>query len=832
MSKNKPHTKFIIAAGFLIVISLSILGFTLIYNELVSLSKTSNSETEGKELVMISNILASLYETEATGSLLMGTDTEKTEARYDSIIGDVCSQIDYLKQSAQDSVLFLHLDSITDLVLLKRNNIFQMHQLLDSINNNTIVSTETNITQHKTFDDLEQLFTRSVESKEDTSIIVSDKKSFFKRVKAVFKDQTSDSIINISKNQTTKIDSAYIPTMLDPIKQYVSTIIQDNSIKNAKFTKELVYRQNAMQRVNNELTIQINKILNDIENKIYINTLTNLHKKEEALSKSSKILSNIGILAIFSTILFIILAWRSLSKSQKYRREIEKEKKHVESLLKAREILILSITHDIKAPISSIIGFIELLYKKNLPEKEKYYIENMQNSAEHILQLVKNLLEYHALDCNDNETEKMVFFPCRLMNDICSSFMPIAKKKNIKLEFNCDIKNIPNYQGDPYRIRQIANNLLANAVKFTPEGGLIVVSESIILGKEKKDDILKISIKDNGMGIKKEDQESIFHAFIRLDAHSHIEGSGLGLAITVKLIELLKGQIKLVSEYGHGAEFIVSIPLEKKDPIINKTNDDDDDDENIELYDKTNYNDKKILFIDDDIVQLNLYSEIFRQEGFDLTVCSNSLKALFLIEANSYDMIFTDIQMPEMNGFELVERIRNANFNDSKALPIIALSANSNISERKFIAAGFSGFLSKPFGVNQIMDVVRTHLGNGRFSKIKNAATSTGKGFNELIKFAGEDKDAGIRIVESFLSENKKNVSILEEAFLNEKWDLLKQTSHRMLPLMRMVANERLTQLLFEFETGSKDKKGLEELIILINNLLKDGENYISKSYN
>lgn len=820
MSKKINPTKVIVVVGFIMLISLSLFGIALIYNELVKFSEASDTTGERRELVIISNTLADLYRAESAGNLLAAERLPNIRQEYDSLMTQVYVQIDSLKKITDQEDLRIHLDSVVTLLGQKEQNTFKMFQLLDSINKRStkMQQSKTTILSKKDIDDLDRLLKETTQNQDTTVTIKTQKKSFLRRVKDVFNKQVEDSAIHISRNQLQSIDSIYVPTVVDTVVQYVNEIVFENEKKNLLYTHQLVSRQSKMHKMNEELTTQINKVLRDVELREFNVTINVLKEKEDTLKRSSEIVSIIGMLALGTTILFIILTLRSISKSQRYRREIEAAKKYAEDLLAARERLILTITHDIKAPLSSIIGYMELLYNSKLQEKERYYLENMQHSAEHVLQLVKNLLDYHALESDKQEINEMSFFPATLLKDISQSFVPLAKKKDIKLHYDCKISDSQSYESDPYRIRQIINNLLSNAVKFTPLSGTVTLSSSIVKS-EKPEDTLRVSVKDTGIGIKKEDQQAIFEEFRRLD-NGGIEGSGLGLTITRKLVHLLKGSITVASAIGKGTEFVLTIPLKKSENGVVQE---------IVQPEGISVNtggEKKILFIDDDVVQLNLYAEILRRERFTPIICVNPVEALDLIHTTRFDMIFTDIQMPGMNGFELVERIRMSSSADSKLIPIIALSAASDISEEKFKEAGFSGFLPKPFTANQMMAVIQKFLGTGIYSRIER---KTGKGFVALMKFANDDKDAGSAIIQSFISENHKNVDILQSAFSEGDWETVKQVSHRMLPLMRMISANDVVKLLSQFEKGLQDVDKGNDLLEKVKVLLKEAEEYLSK---
>jgi len=829
--KRKRHTKGLVIMGFIIMISLCILGIVLVYSELLNFSKVSNSTAGREELVTTNSLLISLYKVESIGNLLMTGAHPDVSIEYDSLMRSAYTQIDSMKSVTNDTIVISHLDSITGLLKLKKENILRMVLLLDSINleppKEVVKKTAISKLDNKTLEDiLKQSTIKSVSNVEleDSTFVKTGKKKFFDRVRNVFSNKPDSSLV-VSKKKEEKMDSLLIPVLVDTLTQYMQEFSWKYEERRRSLTRQFVDRQNLMYKANEELSSQISIILRSIEERESETSTALAEEKDTTLKRSSKIVSVIGILASITTLVFLIMTLTSISNSQRYREQLEDAKKYTEDLLKARERLIFSITHDIKAPISSIIGYMELLSKNKLSEKEKYYIENMQRSSAHILELVRNLLDYHSLESDKQEIQNMPFYPVILLKDIYQSFIPLAQKSDIDIRFDYDMKEEQCYESDPFRIRQICENLLSNAVKFTGSNGKIGFSASITPIDENIDS-LQFSVKDTGQGIKKEHQEIIFEEFSRLDFHKGtVEGSGLGLTITKKLISRLNGTISLVSEWGKGSEFTVKIPLKRTEKKQYNNN----DAPSLPAHKITSNGEKKILFIDDDIVQLNLYSELLKDEGFQTIICQNSLDALSLIQTNQFDLIFSDIQMPDMNGFELVDRIRMGTFAGAQTVPVIALSGNSMISEQKFKEAGFSGFISKPFTSGSILEVVHRFFGVKDY-QCPSITEKKGKGFSALMEFASEDIEAGKAIVHSFIEESNKNIQIITEASTGNDWEVIKKTAHKMLPLMRMISAEDLVVILVEIENGSKDHEKINQLIQLTKEQLHAAEEFINMS--
>jgi CheY-like chemotaxis protein len=442
--------------------------------------------------------------------------------------------------------------------------------------------------------------------------------------------------------------------------------------------------------------------------------------------------------------------------------------------------------------------------------QDNYYIGNMQQSATHILDLVQNLLDFHSLEINEQKPDQLAFSPSILLSDIYQSFIPDAQKKALQLDFRSDVEKDVQYVSDPYRIRQIINNILSNAIKYTPSQGSIVFSARLLRDDPEKTG-LQIAVQDTGPGIREEDRQRIFEAFKRLDyTGSGIEGFGLGLNISIKMAQLLGGSITVDSTVGEGSVFTLVLPLypvhpAETPPVTNRSID--------------------ILFIDDDTIQLDLVSRITGREGMKPHTCSCSLDALQLLQEKHFDLIFSDIQMPDMNGFELVERIRRADFAGAKTIPIIGLSAHSYVPQARLKEAGFSAFLVKPFTFDQLIQTIHHYTAGQPVD-----CPEKPKGFASLIAFAGDDWEAGKTIIQSFISNNQKNYQWLEQAFANDDWETVRNISHKMLPLMKMISTGPVIALLEKYNAGSQDKEDQTLFLHFIKESIQEAAQFINKS--
>ena len=834
MNQSK-NTKLLVIIGYGLMVGLAIFGIIWIYSELVRFLDASEQPKQRNEFVMLSNTLAKMYQAEGTGGLLAIATNPELYSDYNLQMENVFQQIDSLQSISQDEYLNEQMDSLNMFLLKKQQNTSAMVELMKSYETNTIREiTSTSVLSKYNTDKLDSLLVHSTQQSQDTSMMVGEKKKFLQRLGEAFRPSQGDTIRQISVSSAKSIQALELAALKDTIIDFIQEVNEISLKKNAILFSQIMKKQNQLYQINDSTTAKINQIMRDLEEKEQANILQLMMMRTQTLERSSFIVSIIALVAIIVAIVFMSWILHSISINQRLHREIEASKNKVEQLLLSREQLIFSITHDIKAPISSIIGYLELMIKDKPTSKGTYYIENMQQSSSHILDLVRNLLDLYSFDVNQQRIDKLPFYPFVLLRDIYDSFIPVANKKGVQLECAIDIDKNENYLSDPYRIRQIVGNILSNAVKFTPQGGLVSLSASLV--KKQMQTSLQLAIKDTGSGIKEEDKERIFDAFERLDySGTEIEGTGLGLSISHKLIQFLKGNITVHSTFGEGSAFNITIPLA---PIsIEKVTEQEPPPSETrgkamrmtmgQQIIRLNKKRLKILFIDDDAIQLNLYSELLKQEKMTAYTCSGSLEALRLLQKERFDIIFSDIQMPDMNGFELVERIRMSNIEEVREVPIVGLSANSHLDEAKYKEAGFYEFLPKPFTPNQLFNIIYRYT--GKENKKVNTSPTKGKGFDALIEFAGGDLTAAESIMRSFIEENKKNQGILSDAFDHEDWETVKKISHKMLPLMRMISARRIVSFLQDYENGSKSTEHRLSLLNSIKQKVKDAENYLEQ---
>lgn len=425
-----------------------------------------------------------------------------------------------------------------------------------------------------------------------------------------------------------------------------------------------------------------------------------MNGRAEVKRRASLILGGIAATAIVLMLLFVWILWRDINRSNRYKRELEEANRSNEALLAAREKLMLTITHDIKAPLSSIMGYIDLLVRLTGEKRQGLYLRNMKASADHLLSLVGNLLDFYRLDANKVEINEVAFNPGELFAQIGAGFAPVAAAKGIGLQTRIDPSAECEVAGDPFRIRQITDNLLSNALKFTDRG-------SVTIAAELHEGNLIFSVKDTGRGIARAERERIFGEFVRLSSAQGVGGVGLGLSIVDRLVKLLGGRIYLESQPGRGSKFMVRVPVKSAAGVPSERKGEAPAGSG-PAASPTGFSGIRCLLVDDDALQLEMAGAMCRQSGCEVECCAYPEYAAKLVAEHRFDVVLTDIQMPGTDGFEVLARIRAV----CPELPVVAVSARSD-NRADYLGRGFAAVVRKPFSAGELTDAIRVALGRG-----------------------------------------------------------------------------------------------------------------------
>ena len=721
-----------------------------------------------------------------------------------------------LKKCLGNDSATVRIDSLEYLVQMKRQNTFILMRIMGNADADRFYMDKVkSLSQGHDSVMMKQKALEIKEDKETVYEVVKTKKTFFGRLGDAFRKQRYDTVHvarhsrkNVSDSLSHNVDIA--DTVADVLKQ----IRQQQAMYERRASSNIKRREQRQQIMGIELTQRISQIMADIRADEHNALQESLDKDREA---RQDVLLKIILLAIAAAATAIVLSSyirRSIRREREYRRNIEEAKDETERIMRQREQLLLTITHDIKAPAASISGFIELLKGGHLDRQMQLYIDNIGTSARHLLNLVGALLDYHRLDAGKVEPHPVPFCPNRLVADCVEAMKPQAAEKGLEIRVRADDEKLDRmYKGDTFRIKQIIDNLTGNAIKYTAEGSITVTVDMearTVDGWQ----WIKICVNDTGRGMTREESERVFKAFTRLSDAQGTEGVGLGLAITKELVEILGGKIKLVSEKGKGSCFIVFLPLESGEEY-NEDKKSDDKGQTQKSF-ATTIGNKNILVVDDDRLQLNLLTEMLgridKQKLFTVKAMTHASEALKEIDSFRPDIMFVDIEMPEMSGTEFLKRIAKG-----RRQRIFAMTAHEPTIKQELLACGFDGCLFKPFSINELAKALSVEIKE----EIKGKSTDK---FGQLTAFAEGDKDAEREIFSGYISELEEFIGLLGNAKADDLRRKVAHVAHKSLPLMKMIDSricERLVALSPKYVEKLSDKELSEDVLIMKNEFIK-----------
>nr|WP_306562701.1 ATP-binding protein [Bacteroides intestinalis] len=715
---------------------------------------------------------------------------------------------------SSDNSDILRTDSLIGLLREKDANTVRLLRTLSEANDSMISAREVEqiIAEQDTII-TQQRVQRRVTARRDTVVTQPKKKGFFRRLGEVFVPPRKDSAVQVQTTLEVATDTvldAYNP--VDSLHAKLRTVAQQRKATNSVMQR----RKRTLQRLDHVLSARIDSLLKGYEQETLLRAREEAEYQKAVRHRSATIISGIAAGAVALSVIFLVMIWRDVTRSNRYRRQLEEANRFAEELLASREKLMLAITHDFKAPLGSIMGYADLLSRLTVDGRQRFYLDNMKTSSEHLLKLVTDLLDFHRLDLHKAEINRVTFHPARLLEEIYVSFEPLTSAKGLSLKCEIDPELKGTFISDPLRLRQIVNNLLSNAVKFTSEGGITLTASFVPKGDPAfSGNHLKLSVIDTGKGMEPGDRERIFQEFTRLPGAQGEEGFGLGLSIVRMLVQLLEGRIEVDSVLGKGSTFTLRIPLY---PVaLNDTS---------EVNEQKNENSSSspaqtpalhILLIDDDRIQLTLTSAMLVQSGITSVACLQLDELLEALRTDTFDVLLTDVQMPAMNGFDLLNLLRASNIPQAKTIPVIAVTARSDMQREEFLKHGFAGSLHKPFMVNELLaelDIEKretglvtpqNHIGTDAVQTDKvatEAVPASALNFSALTAFSGDDPDAAKSILESFVTETRLNADRLRQALDVEDTDGIAAMGHKMLPLFTLLGANELVALLKELEAS------------------------------
>ena len=646
------------------------------------------------------------------------------------------------------------------------------------------------------------------EAKKTTVEVLKTRKGFFRRLADAFKKEHAETLSVKQDSNRAVIDSVTTPVnVAGNVANILEQIDRKEKVETQDHKQNINREMEELKMVSAKLALRSAKHLSDVHQREKDAMQESISKAMEARKHLLWQMELLAIVAFLAIVVMIWLIWRDAKKEHIYQENLEAANEEIQRIMNQRERLLLTITHDIKAPAASISGFIDLMkdYVSNPQGIE--CLHNIKNSAAHLSHLVASLLDYHQLENGLMKVQPTSFSPAQLVAESVEGMRLRAEEKGLEISFECKMKGMGTsdspmkkefFRADAFRIRQILDNLVSNAIKYTDQGSVTIQAQvSKVMGKP----MLTLSVKDTGKGMTSEEKQKVFHAFTRLKSAQGIEGTGLGLSITQELVSLLGGEIILHSTQGKGSTFIVTIPVEPapKEETQNKNQTGVGDDKALDSNPEEKENDSaspqvseekkkkpefanhKILILDDDKLQLQLLQEMLRRivgDTWQVFACNHVMDALTTLHNEQPALMLMDIEMPEMNGMDMIAHINHTQ------MMVVAMTAHDTSILEQLLKAGFDDCLFKPFSMEKLSDILGIE-------------SQPQPQLDALLAFAGGDEEAAKEILDTVKQELAAHLENLKEDVEEESLstDRIGKAAHKLLPIATMMQMRCLEEL-------------------------------------
>ncbi len=821
-------TRIKILVGYALLAVVLVSATWMVYDNTRSLSAVNEaSERLMARRDIVDSLVFTMLETaNAERSVLLG-DAGKWQ-RFDEALGSSAANAMRLRPLLADTLKQQRLDSLITLLKAKRENTLLVMKELnndcrDIYYNNKLEALHSGrdsiVISPQTKERHEQ--------HETVYEVVKTKRGFFRRLGDAFRKQHTDTVSTTRlTHQPSTATINHRLNIADSVANVLAEIHSEQQRASDRKQNAISSRNRQLQRVSIQLTKRTWLLIEDIQSDEH-NALQRVVGKAMSSRRAMIVrIAVLGLLAILSAAILVVYILRDIKRERRDRQRIIEAKAETERIMQQRERLLLTITHDIKAPAASIAGFIDLLSEYVDQPKAVGYLQNISGSAKHLLQLVSALLDYHKLESGKAERHEVSFAPAALISECVAQMQPQAMEKKLTLATDVQVTESVLCRSDAFRIKQIVNNLVGNAIKYTDKGevrvGVNIANRQLI-----------ISVKDTGCGMTPDEQQTVFNAFTRLPGAQGKEGVGLGLTITREIVTLLGGEINVQSAKGKGSTFTVSLPVNivtnqgvhqqnkqtkgvqlsqlhqqsqqskqqlhqqsQRDSLIGAL------ETSAPPKEKSQHPTLSVVIVDDDRLQGQLLTEMLQRiEGisFNITTTIHASEAIAIATESAPNIVFTDIEMPEMNGSEIMRRIRNNAEvqQQSCTTKFVAMTAHEQSIMPQLRSDGFDACLFKPFSVQTLAATICQLTGvavrvsensklktvgeteNNSKLKIQNSKLKTA-----LLPFTDGDPEAERQIIGDIRKSIEEYLEMIGDGSDPER---IAKAVHKAMPLLEML---------------------------------------------
>ena len=738
------HLKII--GGYFSLITIFVLGALFVTFETKKLNNTNRRYAENIERRHLSeHAFLQLFDLTLLDEQVAAWEEEQM-AEYEQKETIVLCMFDSLRRQMPDTAQVRRVGEIRNLVAEKKNYLLAIHVDLEQLRDINGFMKER----------VPEIIRRANRANERLSDEVSENlqanrhkttglRGIFKNRKKADEQTERDNLraLNRAKQQTNSI---------------LSSLASDIKQSQERGAERLFAHMDTLIGRNRQLNEKISRLVvafNDEDSRMRREGSTHLMEHHRG---TVRMIACFGLAAFILAVFFFWLLHRDIKQKLKNKHLLEISNQHNEELLTLRQNMMLTVSHDLRSPLTSIMGYADLIAETTKDEKCKQYEEAIKQSSDRMLTLLNTLLSYYRLDTGKDEVDMMPFRVKDVLRTLMAEYEPLATVKNIAIE-GAFTGNDTVVMGDRKRIIQIGSNLMSNAVKFTKKG-------SVNISVDYRDNTLTIKVQDSGTGMSEEQMQRIFAPFNRLENADTQEGFGLGLSIAKALVELLGGRIEVESHVGFGSLFTVTLPLVEGDEEVLQRS---------VMKSTALPEGLRIAVLDDDTVVMKMTVEMLAKKKVQVVGCHTVDELFDRMRKNDYDLIITDIMLGGMSGFDLLELLRGANIGNSKSVPLLAMTGRTERSADDFIEAGFRGCLLKPFSYAELTRAIANSINDesqteGETPKIPNAD------FGMLLK--GEKDVNGMLAL--LVEQTEKEMSELESAFETGDMDAISFLQHKL----------------------------------------------------
>ena len=846
-------TRIKILVGYALLAIVLLSATWMVYDNTRSLSAVNHaSERFMARRDIVDSLVFSMLETaNAERSVLLG-DASKWE-RFDRALSGSKRQARKLRLLLNDTLKQQRLDTLMALLIAKRENTLLVMNVLKN-NSRDIYYNNKVEALHSGRDSIvisPQTKERH-EQHETVYEVVKTKRGFFRRLGDAFRKQRTDTISTTRLTHQPSTDTIHHRlNIADSVANALAEIHSEQQRANDRQQDIISTRNDRLQLVSIQLTKRTWQLLEDIQSDEH-NALQRVVGKAISSRRAMIVrIAVLGLLAILSAAILVVYILRDIKRERRDRQRILEAKTETERIMQQRERLLLTITHDIKAPAASIAGFIDLLSEYVDRPKAVGYLQSISGSANHLLQLVSALLDYHKLESGKAERHEVSFQPTALVSECVAQMQPLAMAKQLRLATDINVAEDMFCRSDAFRIKQIVNNLVSNAIKYTDEGE-VRVGITVLNGW------MTLSVSDTGCGMTPEELQSVFNAFTRLPGAQGKEGVGLGLTITREIVTLLGGRINVASTKGKGTTFRVCLPVKvvtnqgihsggalvssapTKQQVHQQSKELHQQSKELhqqskEVHQQSKHNSMvgaletsappkgnsqhlntstsqpiiSVVIVDDDRLQGQLLNEMLRRIDsvqFDITTTIHADEAIKIAVEKNPHIVFTDIEMPEMNGSEIMRRIRTASSatyaTDKSVLrtKFVAMTAHEQSIMPQLRSDGFDACLFKPFSVQTLAATIcqltgaavrvsekgqnSKHTIAGEAENNSKLKTQNSKLKTALLPFTDGDPEAEAQIIGDIRKSIEEYLEMIGDGSDPER---VAKAAHKAMPLLEML---------------------------------------------